>query len=380
MRGITNKAEIFGSLDSLGHEQIIFCNEPEVGLKAIISIHSTARGPALGGCRMWPYTSELEALQDVLRLSRGMTYKSAVTGLPLGGGKAVIIGDPKKDKSKELFRAFGRFVESLNGRYITAEDVGVEMKDMDIVLNETQYVTGVSQEFGGSGDPAPFTAFGCLQGIFASVQHKLGRKNLKGLRVAVQGTGHVGQNLIRLLIGRGAEVIAADIEADKCREFCRDLGCRQVDAEEILFEDCEIFAPCAMGGILNEETIGQLRCEIVAGSANNQLLKSGDGRYLKESGILYAPDYAINAGGLLNVFMELKGYDRDRAVAQVEKIYETILEIYKLADELNLPTNEAADQLAEKRIEAARKDPNHIWIPNEHPASVHRQSASKLSS
>ena len=373
MRGITDKAEIFGSLDSLGHEQIIFCNEPEAGLRAIISIHSTARGPALGGCRMWPYASEVEALQDVLRLSQGMTYKSAVTGLPLGGGKAVIIGDPKKDKSADLFRAFGRYVESLNGRYITAEDVGVEMEDMNTVLSETKYVTGVSPRFGGSGDPAPFTAFGCLQGILASVQHKMGRKTLKGLRVAVQGTGHVGQNLTRLLIGRGAEVVAADIDEDKCRSFCQDLGCLQVDADEILIEECEIFAPCAMGGILSEETIPNLRCEIVAGSANNQLLKSSDGRLMKERGILYAPDYAINAGGLLNVSVELEGYNKDRAVSLVEGIHETMAGIYLLADELDLPTNVAADQLAEKRIEAARKDPHHFWIPNEHPTCIRRE-------
>lgn len=375
MRSLTNDSpRVFSSLATLGHEQIVFCNEPEAGLQAIIGIHSTARGPALGGCRMWPYASEADALQDVLRLSRGMTYKAAVAGLPLGGGKAVIIGDPKKDKSKALFRAFGRFVESLNGRYITAEDVGVVMEDMDTVLTETKYVTGVSPEVGGSGNPAPFTALGCLRGMLASVNFKTGRRALKGMRVAVQGTGHVGQHLIRLLRERDVEVIAGDIDEAKCAAFCAETGCKAVPADEVLFADCDVLAPCAMGGILNDESIPKLNCEIVAGSANNQLLSPIHGRQLKDRGILYAPDYAINAGGLLNVSVELEGYHREKATELVSGIYETMMNIYRLAEKQDLPTNEAADRLAEERIEAARRDPHHFWIPQEHPALIHRQA------
>ena len=324
--------EIFEEMISLDHENLVFCNNSEVGLRAIIGIHNTTLGPALGGTRMWPFASEAEAITDVLRLSRGMTYKAAAAGLNLGGGKAVIIADPKKDKTEELFRAFGRFVESLGGRYITAEDVGTSVEDMEYVYMETKHVTGITTALGGSGDPSPVTAFGVYQGMKAAVLEKLGKDSLKGLKIAVQGVGHVGYYLVEYLVQEGASVIVTDIDKD------------------MQHEAVDIFSPCALGAIVNDETIPRLKCQIIAGGANNQLKSERHGLELEKREILYAPDYVINAGGLINVSIELEGYNRDRALRRAGQIYDRLLEVFAIAKEENIPTSEAADRMAEKRI------------------------------
>ncbi len=368
----------FEILEDSEHEQIVFCKDLESGLRAIIAIHNTALGPSLGGCRMWNYGSEAEALTDALRLSRGMSYKSALAGLPLGGGKAVIWGDSKRDKSKAMFRAFGRFVESLNGRYITGEDVGTSMADMDVIFEETSYVVGVSPRLGGSGDPSRYTAYGCLQGIRASVKEQLNRDTLKGIRVAIQGIGHVGQNLARMLREQDAEVIAADLDTEKCRKFCDEFDCEPANAEEILFVDCDVLAPCAMGGAINDDTIDKLNCSIVAGSANNQLAAKRHGKALADKGILYAPDYAINSGGLINVSLELEGYNRDEAVCRVKRLYDVLSHIYKIARAEGIPTNEAADHVAEQRLENAKHQSRRVWLAREHPSFIHRNQERSL--
>ncbi|MCS6837581.1 MAG: leucine dehydrogenase, partial [Bdellovibrionaceae bacterium] len=294
------------------HEEVVFCYDKTVGLKAIIAIHNTTLGPALGGTRMWDYKSEEEALIDVLRLSKGMTYKAAASGLNLGGGKAVIIGNPKTQKSEALFRAFGQFVNSLNGRYITAEDVGTCVTDMEHIFMETPWVTGIPKEFGGSGDPSPYTAHGVLMGIKAAVAFHLKTDSLRGIRVAVQGLGHVGYHLVGYLIQEGAQILASDIDPEKVEKVKKEYPqVTIVSPQEILFSACEVLAPCALGGIVNDETIPKLKCKIIAGGANNQLLERRHGDHLKELGILYAPDYVINAGGLINVVVELEGYSPD---------------------------------------------------------------------
>jgi leucine dehydrogenase len=332
----------------MGHEQIVFNYDRSTGLKAIIAIHDTTLGPALGGCRFWNYPDEESAILDVLRLSRGMTYKAAITGLNLGGGKAVIIGDPKKLKSEALFRAFGRFVHSLGGRYISAEDVNVNVHDIDNMAMETPYVTG---RVGGSGDPSPITALGVFSGIRASVKHKLGKDNLKGLRVAVQGCGAVGRFLCGYLHEAGAQLVVADIEDAKAQDMAQKHAAKVVPVSQIHAADVDVFAPCALGAILNDETIPQLKATIVAGGANNQLQNEDrHGRMLKERNILYAPDYVINAGGLINVYHELRGYNAEAAKRQATNIYNTILEVYKEADRQGIPTHKASDTVAERRI------------------------------
>jgi len=299
------------------HEEIIFCHNKEVGLKAIIAIHNTTLGPALGGTRMWHYQNEEDALVDVLRLSKGMTYKAAVAGLNLGGGKAVIIGDPKKHKSEALFRAFGSYVNSLQGKYITAEDVGTTVNDMEYVFMETPFVTGIPKALGGSGDPSPYTAHGTLQGIKAAVKDKLGADDLRGIRVAVQGLGSVGSHLVEYLHKEGAVVTVADIDKDKLKKVCDKYGMQALDPEGIITSDCDVFAPCAMGAVINDKTIESLKCKVIAGGANNQLAEHRHGDALFELGILYAPDYVINSGGLMNVFVELEGYSSDRAFEKI---------------------------------------------------------------
>ncbi|HWU42356.1 MAG TPA: Glu/Leu/Phe/Val dehydrogenase dimerization domain-containing protein, partial [Bdellovibrio sp.] len=256
------------------HEQVVFCNDPHVGLKAIIAIHNTALGPALGGTRMWNYKNEDEALVDVLRLSKGMTYKAAASGLNLGGGKAVIIGDPKTQKSEGLFRAFGQFVNSLNGKYITAEDVGTSVQDMEHIYMETPWVTGIPKDFGGSGDPSPYTAHGVLMGIKASSKEKFGTDALKGLKIAVQGLGNVGSNLVKYLKEEGAEVIVADIDMARTKKTAETFGAKAVSPEEILFVECDILAPCALGAVVNDQTITKLRTKVIAGGANNVLAEA----------------------------------------------------------------------------------------------------------
>lgn len=332
------------------HEEVIFCHDKTVGLKAIIAIHNTSLGPALGGTRMWNYNTEEEALIDVLRLSRGMTYKAAAAGLNLGGGKAVIIGNPKTQKTEGLFRAFGQFVNSLNGKYITAEDVGTGVNDMEYIFMETPWVTGIPKDFGGSGDPSPYTAHGVLMGIKAAAQEKLGTDSLKGLRVAVQGLGNVGSNLVNYLVKEKAIVTVADIDPDRVKKCTEQFGVKICSADSIIFEECEILAPCAMGAIINDSTVERLKCKAVAGGANNQLAEARHGNDLKDLGILYAPDYVVNAGGLMNVFVELEGYSPERAFEKTRKVYDNVMAVFNIAKRDNISTNLAADRVAEERI------------------------------
>lgn len=333
-----------------GHEQVVFCHDPQVGLKAIIAIHNTALGPALGGTRMWNYKNEDDALIDVLRLSKGMTYKAAAAGLNLGGGKAVIIGDSKTQKTEGLFRAFGQFVNSLNGKYITAEDVGTSVSDMEHIFMETPFVTGIPKDFGGSGDPSPYTAHGVLMGIKASAKWKLGTDSLKGMRVAVQGLGNVGTHLVKYLIEEGAKVIVSDIDQTKVKAHHDMYGVQTVGPDEILFQECEILAPCALGAIVNDQSIQKFKTKVIAGGANNLLAEPKHGNQLKELGVLYAPDYVINAGGLMNVFVELEGYSPDRAFEKTRKVYDNCTKVFEIAERDNVGTHIAADRLAEERI------------------------------
>jgi len=354
---------VFDSMDYKGHEQVVFCNDQDTGLKAIIAIHNTTIGPALGGCRMWQYESEDAALTDVLRLSRGMSYKAAIAGLNLGGGKAVIIGNSKTDKTETLFRSFGRFVEGLSGRYITAEDVGTSVKDMEWVRMETQYVTGISRALGGSGDPSPVTALGTYSGIRATVKKQLGKESLVGLKVAVQGVGHVGYYLCRYLSEEGAQLYVTDIDSDALKRVVDEFGAEVIGLDDIYEADVDIYAPCALGATLNDNTIPKLKCSIVAGAANNQLKdESIHGHMLQERGILYAPDYAINAGGLINVANEIKGYNRERAFSQAEGIYDMLTTIYELAEADGVTTHEAASKVAVKRMNEVGRLKN-VYLP-----------------
>jgi leucine dehydrogenase len=318
------------------------------GLKAIIAIHNTNRGPALGGCRMWPYASEAEALTDVLRLSRGMTYKSALAGLSYGGGKSVIIGDPRRDKSEALFRAMGRFVDSLGGRYTVAEDVGISVPDVAIMGRETAHVAGLPEH--GAGDPSPATAYGVYMGIRAAARHRLGLDSLKGLRVAVQGVGHVGYYLCRHLAAEGAELIVADIVQDSLERVRREFDARVTAPEAIAAAAVDVYAPCALGAVINDASLPLLKAKIVAGSANNQLAEARHGEALRQRGILYAPDYVINAGGVIVISHEGAGFDEAKAFAHVAQIHDTLLEIFRRADAAKVATSEAADRLAEERF------------------------------
>lgn len=343
-----------GTFELLGkhgdHEEVVYCHDKNVGLKAIIAIHNTSLGPALGGTRMWNYKSEEDALVDVLRLSKGMTYKASAAGLNLGGGKAVIIGDSKTQKTEGLFRAFGQFINSLNGKYITAEDVGTCVQDMEYVFMETPWVTGIPKEFGGSGDPSPYTAHGVLMGIKAAAKEKLGTDNIKGMRVAVQGLGNVGTNLVKYLTQEGAKVIVSDIDPEKIKKHVDQYKTEAAQPDSILFADCDILAPCALGAVINDNTIGKLKCKVVAGGANNQLAEARHGNQLRELGILYAPDYVVNAGGLMNVFVELEGYTHDRALDKTRKIYDNCMQVFSIAKRDGIGTHTAADRLAEERI------------------------------
>jgi leucine dehydrogenase len=343
---------LFQTLESLGHEEVVFCHNRDAGLRAIIAIHNTVLGPALGGLRMWPYASEQEALEDVLRLSRGMTYKAAVAGLNLGGGKAVIIGDPAKDKSEVLFRAFGRFVNSLNGRYITAEDVGIDVNDMEYVLKETEFVTGVHQVHGGSGDPSPFTAYGTLQGLLASLNRAFGNEEVGKYSYAVQGVGHVGFEFCKLLREHGAKVFVSDINRKAVERAVVELGCEAVAPEDIYDCEVEVFSPCALGATINEKTLPRLKAKIICGAANNQLADDETGFEVERRGILYAPDYAVNAGGLMNVSIEFDGYNRERAMRMMRTIYYNVTKIFQIAARDGIPTFKAADRMAEERIAA----------------------------
>jgi leucine dehydrogenase len=332
------------------HEEVVFFNDKSTGLKCIVAIHNTQLGPALGGCRMWNYESTDAALEDALRLSRGMTYKAAIAGLNLGGGKAVILADPKTQKSEALFRCFGTFIESLNGRYITAEDVGTDVNDMEYIFMETANVVGVAETHGGSGDPSPWTAKGVLEGVKASVEFKLRRNDLKGLKVAVQGAGHVGKHLVDLYLAHGMHVYVCDIDAHRLEEYKGNRSVTVVSTEEIYDTDAEIFSPSALGAILNEKTIPRLKCQIIAGSANNQLATTECGDELFKRKICYAPDYAINAGGLMNVSIEFEGYDERRANRMIHNINYVVKTILQLSDKENMPEYRCADRVAEKRV------------------------------
>lgn len=341
--------ELFDTCQEFGHEQVVFCHNRDVGLRAIIAIHNTTLGPALGGTRMWPYETEEEALRDVLRLSRGMTYKASVAGLNLGGGKAVIIGDPRQDKSEALFRSFGRFIDTLNGRYITAEDVGIDVNDMEFIFQETENVVGVHQTHGGSGDPSPYTAFGSIQGIKAALQKVYGEEELGSHSFAVQGVGHVGLHLVKQLREEGAKVFVCDIMQDSV-DAAVALGAEAVGTEDIYDLDVDVFAPSALGAVINEETIPRLKCRIVAGPANNQLANDEAGNELERRKILYAPDYAVNAGGLMNVSIEFEGWNHERALRMTRTIYYNVSRIFKIAERDGIPTWQAADRMAEERI------------------------------
>jgi leucine dehydrogenase len=343
----------FELLEKQGHEQVVFCTDRQSGLRAIIAIHNSTLGPALGGTRMWTYQSDADALTEVLRLSRGMTYKAAVAGLNLGGGKAVILGNSSTDKSEALFRAFGRFVEGLAGRYITAEDVGTSVRDMEYVRMETKYVTGIDRALGGSGDPSPVTALGVYAGMKASMKELTGNDSLAGKKVAVQGAGHVAEFVCSHLQKEGARIAVSDIYPEKAERVAAATGAEVVPPEKIYDVDADIFCPCALGAIVNDETIPRFKFRIIAGGANNQLAdESRHGQMLIDRGILYAPDYAINAGGLINVYNELEGYSQERALKQAEGIYDTILSIYGIARRDRVPTYEASNRLAEQRISA----------------------------
>ncbi len=348
--------DLFTLPDFDGHEQVLFGHDPATGLRAIIAIHSTALGAAAGGCRMWPYPSSDEALTDALRLSRGMSYKNAMAELDLGGGKAVILGDARVHKSPALFAAFGRLVDTLGGRYITAEDVGTTTVDMQQVATTTRFVSGLARGRGEvGGDPGPKTALGVFLGIQAAVRFQLGR-SLDGLTVAVQGLGGVGQPLCRLLVAEGARLLVADARAEQAERVREELGATVVPAQTLLEQPAEVFAPCALGAILNAQSIPRLRARVVAGAANNQLACANDGEALMRAGILYAPDYVINAGGIINVAHEYRGGSTEVAVrAAIEKIPERLTQIFERARRDTLPTSTVADQMARERLQAGRQ-------------------------
>jgi len=346
----------FSMRDFDAHEEVVFACDSEAGLKAIIAVHNTNRGPSLGGCRMWPYRTDDEALEDVLRLSRGMTYKSAMANLDLGGGKSVIIGNPRNDKSERLMRAMGRAVDRLGGRYIAAEDSGTSVEDIKAMGQETEHVAGVLEKPTGeggtrSGDPSPATAHGVFVGLRSAVEYKLGRRDLDGVRVAVQGVGSVGFRLAQRLRAAGAEVWVSDLYPDQAQRAVDELGATAVESERIFELDVDVLAPCALGAVINDRTLPRLHAKVIAGAANNQLAEDRHGRELMERGILYTPDYVINAGGIIDVAYERGGhYDRDAAVAHIERIAETLHEIFERADRERLPTSIVADHIAEERF------------------------------
>ena len=337
------------------HEQLVYCYDKGVGLKAIIAIHDTTLGPSLGGIRMRPYATEDEAVLDVLRLSRAMSYKAAVAGLPLGGGKAVIIGDPAKDKTEALFRSMGRYVDSLGGRYIATEDVGITVQDIEWVSQETEHAVGLPMAQGGSGDSSPPTAFGVLQAMKACAEEKLGSDSLKGRTIVIQGLGKVGYHLAHLLHEEGARIIATDVNPEFIEKAKKELGVIKVDPEGIYDVMGDIFSPCALGGVLNSKTIPRIKCPVICGCANNQLLDEADAQRLERRGILYAPDFVTNAGGIINLSFELTAYDPDAAREKLLAIRNTMKRVFQRAYEEKITTAQAADRIAEERIEAARR-------------------------
>jgi valine dehydrogenase (NAD+) len=342
--------DVFGA--DTGHEQVVFCHDKPTGLRAIISIYSTALGPALGGTRFYPYASEADALHDALDLSRGMAYKNALAGLDHGGGKAVIWGDPDKDKNEPLLRAYGRFVESLGGRYYTACDVGTYVQDMDVVARETRFVTGRSESDGGAGDSSVLTAYGVYQGMRAAAEHLWGNASLSGRTVGVAGLGKVGKHLTAHLLDDGANVVATDV-SERALEWARQTYPQVTlvrDSDALIRSDIDVYAPCALGGGLNDDTVPVLRAKIVAGAANNQLAHPGVEKLLAERGILYAPDYVVNSGGVIQVADEIQGFNFDRAKRRAAHIFDTTRQILQLAADEGVPPVLAADRLAERRM------------------------------
>lgn len=350
--GTINNNSIFHEITKMNHEQVVFCHDEPTGLKAIIAIHNTVLGPALGGTRMWNYISDEEAVTDVLRLSRGMTFKAAISGLNIGGGKAVIIGDTKKLKSEAFLRRFGRFIESLGGRYITAEDVNMNTRDMEYISMETNHVTGLSETLGGGGDPSPVTAFGTYMGMKAAAKKVYGSDSLAGKKIALQGVGQVGTHLLALLLKEGAQIFVTDISTEKLEDISGKHKVSVVGQDAIYDLEADIYAPCALGATINDNTIPRLKCQIIAGAANNQLHDEvRHGKMLIEKNIVYAPDFLINAGGLINVYAEyIGGYQKEVAYKQAEKIYDTCLDILTKSEAEGISSQEAAIKLAQKRI------------------------------
>lgn len=350
------KLGIFELMEKYGHEQLIFNYDKATGLKAIIGIHDTTLGPALGGCRMWDYESEEDAIMDVLRLSRGMTYKCAVSNVLHGGGKTVIIGDPKKDKSDELFQSLGTYVETLKGRFYTGTDVGTVGMDFVSAAKQTKYLVGLPEEYGGSGNSAIITAYGVWKAVKATAKEAFGSDSLKGLTIAVQGAGKVGQNLVKHLHEEGAKIFITDIFEENVKKIIEAYpDVQAVQPDEIYGVQCDIFSPNALGAVINDKTIPQLKCKAIVGAANNVLAENRHGDILHEKGIIYAPDYVANAGGLIQVADELQGYNKDRAFKNASLIYHTLEEIFKISKEQNIPTYKAADLLVETRIEKIRQ-------------------------
>ncbi|MBT8262850.1 MAG: NAD-binding protein [Bacteroidia bacterium] len=354
---LTKIDPVFGQLSFDNHEQVVFCNDKDTGLKAIIGIHNTVLGPALGGTRMWKYNSEWEALNDVLRLSRGMTFKAAITGLNLGGGKAVIIGDAKTEKTPELMTKFGEFVHSLSGRYITAEDVGMETADMDLVRTVTPFVTGISEEKGGAGNPSPITAYGVFMGMKAASKYAFGTDILEDRTIYVEGIGNVGEALVENLTNEGAKVYIVDINQERLQYVSEKYNVEIYNGSNLFAEEMDIYAPCALGATINDDTIHQLNAKVVAGAANNQLAnEQKHGMMLSQKGIVYAPDFLINAGGIINVYAELENYGRHEIIRKTENIYNTTLEILQNAETNDVTTHQAAFDIAQSRIDARKKE------------------------
>jgi leucine dehydrogenase len=344
---------VIAPMSKYNHEQLLFCNDNDTGLKAIIAVHNTTLGPALGGTRMWTYNNELEALNDVLRLSRGMTYKNSISGLNLGGGKAVIIGDSRSMKSEALFRRFGKFVNSLAGKYITAEDVGISPSDMMWVNMETDHVVGLP---GKSGDPSPVTAHGTYVGMKACAKVQFGTDSLEGKKIAVQGVGSVGGYLVEYLSKEGAEIYISDIHEPTLKSISEKFGAKVVGLDEIYDIDMDIYAPCALGATVNDETLSRLKCSIIAGAANNQLKKEQiHGQAVMDKGIIYAPDFALNAGGVINCYAEVKGLSSEWAMGKADDIYSTIYDIVTRAQSEGVPAYQIANKMAEERIESIGK-------------------------
>ncbi|MCZ6594613.1 MAG: NAD(P)-binding domain-containing protein [Bacteroidetes bacterium] len=357
IKDLKKLAPVFGQLSFENHEQIVFCNDKDTGLKAIISIHNTVLGPALGGTRMWNYSTEWHALNDVLRLSRGMTYKSAITGLNLGGGKAVIIGDARTQKNPELMLRFGEFVHSLGGRYITAADVGMVTDDMDLVRTVTPYVTGISEEKGGAGNPSPITAYGVFMGMKAASKFKFGSDDLEDKVIYVEGIGNVGEALVEHLCNEGAKIYISDIDQDRLEEVRDKYSATIYDGNNLHAEEMDIYSPCALGATINDVTIDQLKAKVIAGAANNQLAdEEKHGLLLREKGIVYAPDFLINAGGIINVYAELENYGKQEIIRKTENIFNTTLEILSNAETNEISTHQAALDIAQAKIDIRKRE------------------------